>query len=169
MPDRFTTSVLLANIVLLNASFAQKAPCPPVSTSQIVSDVVVQGSSMNDGYGGWPVCGVGGQVYRKPDGGDRTSVMRVSRDGSTLLFSPPEHGYPVVIAAAGSGLNVLSSVYSTTERRVHFQMYHFDGQASLLAQNPVTIPIQPYGMAVMSSGRTIVLGTRLKDPDDDRK
>jgi len=171
MPNRFTTSFLLANIVLLNASYAQQATCPPVSTAQIVSDVVVQGASTNDGYGGWPVCGVDGQVYRTPSRRDLTSVMRVSRDGSTLLFSPPEHVHPEVIAASGSGVNVLSSVYSTAERRVHFQMYHFDSQANLLAQNQMTIPIQPYGMAVMSSGRTIVVGTHLKDPDnpDDRK
>src|SRR5215472_1963913 len=166
MPDRFTTSLLLANIVLLNASYAQKTPCPPVSTAQIVSDVVIQGASMNDGYGGWPVCGVDGQVYRKPGRGDLTSVMRVSRDGSTLLFSPPEHVYPGVIAAAGSALNILSSVHSTAERSVPFQMYHFDSQANLLAQNPVSIPVQPYGMAVMSSGRPIVVGTHLKDPDN---
>jgi len=51
MPDRFTTSLLLANIVLLNASYAQKTPCPPVSTAQIVSDVVVQGASRNDDMG----------------------------------------------------------------------------------------------------------------------
>jgi len=86
MPARFTTVVFLANIVLLNASYAQQASCPPVSTAQIVSDVVVQGASTNHGYGGWPVCGVDGQVYRRPGRGDLTSVMRVSRDGSTLYF-----------------------------------------------------------------------------------
>jgi hypothetical protein len=70
MPGRFTISVLLVNMVLLNNSSAQQAACPPLSTAQIVSDVVVQGASVNDGYGGWPTCGVDGQVYRHPSGGD---------------------------------------------------------------------------------------------------
>jgi hypothetical protein len=49
--------------------------------------------------------------------------------------------------------------------------YHFDSQADLLVQNQVTIPIQPWGMAVMPSGRTIIVGTHLNDPEhsDDRK
>ena len=62
-------------------------------TQQISSDVVVQGASVNDGYGGWPTCGLDGQVYRHPSG-DLTSVMRVSPDGSTLLFRLPEQVYP---------------------------------------------------------------------------
>jgi len=138
---------------------------------QIASDVVVQGASVNDGYGGWPSCGVDGQVYRHPGGGDLTSVMRVSPDGSTLLFTLPEHVYPGVIAPAGTGLDILSSLYSTAERRVHTQMFHFDRQANLLTQNQVTVPIQPWGMAVMPSGRTIIVGTHLNDPErpEDRK
>jgi hypothetical protein len=98
-------------------------------------------------------------------------VMRVSPDGSTLLFTLPEHVNPGVIAPAATGLNILSSVYSTAERRVLDQMFHFDRQANLLAQNRVIIPIQPSGMAVMPSGRTIIVGTHFSDPDhpDDRK
>jgi hypothetical protein len=138
---------------------------------EITSDVVVQGASVGDGYGGWSTCGADRQVYRHPGGGDSRSVMRVSPDGSTLLFTLPEHVYPGVIAPAGTGLIISSSVYSTAERRVHDQVFHFDSQANLLAQNQVTIPIQPLGMAVMPSGRTIIVGTHLTDPDhpDDRK
>jgi hypothetical protein len=95
------------------------------------------------------------------------SVMRVSRDGSTLLFSLPEHVSPEVIAPANAGLNILSSVYSDAERRTHLQVDHFDSQANLLAQNPVTIPIRPHQMAVLPSGRTIVAGTHSKgDPSN---
>jgi len=53
-----------------------------------------------------------------------------------------------VIAPTGSSLNI-PSAYSKAERRVQFQMYHFDSRANLLGQNQVTIPIQPYGMAVL--------------------
>lgn len=50
-------------------------------------------------------------------------------------------------------------------------MFHFDSPAGVLAQNQVTIPIQPSGMAVMPSGKTIIVGTHSNDPGhpDDRK
>jgi hypothetical protein len=126
---------------------------------------------MNDGYGGWPTCGVDGQVFRQPGAGDLTSVMRVSPDGSTMLFTLPEQVDPDVIAAAGTGLNILSLVYSIAEGRVYDQMFHFDSHANLLAQSQITIPIEPWGMAIMPSGRTIIVGTQLHDPEhpDDRK
>jgi len=138
---------------------------------EITSDVIVQNASVNDGYGGWPLCGVGGQVYRHPGGGDLTSVMRVSPDGSTLLFTLPEDVFPGVIAPAGTGLSVLSGVYSNSESHFSVVMFHFDSQAHLLARNPVTIPVQPYSMAVLPSGRTVVVGGHLKDADhpEDRK
>jgi hypothetical protein len=139
---------------------------------QTITDVVVQGASMNDAYGGGALtCGVDGQIYRHPSGGGMTSVMRISPDGSTLLFTLPEHVYPGVIAPAGTGLKILSSVYSSAERRSGLQMFHFDNLANLLAQNSVVIPIEPSAMAALPSGRTIVVGSHLKDPDypDDRK
>lgn len=164
MPGRFKISLLLVNIALLNSSYSQQAACPPVSTAQIVSDVVIRGASVNDGYGYWPICGVHGQVYRRPSVGRLTSVMRVSPDGSSLLFKLPDGAYVQATAPAGTGLNVLSLVYSPAERTYHDQMYHFDSQANLLTQNLVTIPIRPYAMAAMPSGRTIIVGTRSKDP-----
>lgn len=169
MPGRFKISIVLANVVLLNG-YAQQAPCPPVSTAQVVSDVVVRGASVNDGYGNWPMCGIDGQVYRGPAVGRLTSVMRVSPDGSSLLFTLPEHTYPQAISPAGTGLNILSGGYSATERRTHFRMYHFDSQANLLAENQGTIPIQPYAMAALSSGKTIVAGSSGSPySQDDRK
>ena len=163
MPCRSTIALLLANLLPVHISSAQQLPCPPVSTEQVISDVAVQGASMNDGYGGWPTCGANGQVYRHPGGGNLTSVMRVSPDGSTLLFRLPEQVNPGEIAPAGTGLNILGPS-SMAERRVHVQMYHFDGEANLIAQNHVTIPIRPSGMAVLPSGRTILAGYSNNDP-----
>ena len=40
---------------------------------QMTSDVVVQGASLNDGYGGWPTCGVDGRFIGISGGGDLTS------------------------------------------------------------------------------------------------
>jgi DNA-binding beta-propeller fold protein YncE len=37
-------------------------------------------------------------------------------------------------------------------------MYHFDTQANLLAQYPVSIDFEPTGMAVAPSGKTILVG-----------
>lgn len=103
-------------------------------------------------------------------GSNLTSVMRVSPDGSTLLFSLPEQVYPDEIAPAGTGLNILGPS-SVGGRRVHVQMYHFDSHANLIAQNQVTIPIRPTEMAVLPSGRTILAGHSNDDPHnhDDRK
>ena len=132
------------------------------TAQQITNDVVIQGASVNDGYGDWLTCGVDGQVYRHP-GGHLTSVMRVSPDGSTLLFRLPEQVYPREIAPAGTGLSILGPS-SKGERSVHVQMYHFDNQANLMAQSQVTIPIQPTSMAVLPSGRTILAGLSHDDP-----
>jgi hypothetical protein len=50
-------------------------------------------------------------------------------------------------------------------------MYHFDNQASLLEQDQGTLPLDPHAMAVLPSGRTIITGSHLDDPDhpEDRK
>jgi hypothetical protein len=146
---------LLLTVVLTVVSPAQQGN----------SDVVVQGASVNDGYGSWPTCGVDGQIYRSPSGGRLTSVMRVSRDGSTLLFNLPEGMAAGPIAPAGTGLNILSSFYSTAERRLSLQMLHFDSRADPLAQHEVTMPLQStMAMVAMPSGRTIIAGSHWKDP-----
>jgi hypothetical protein len=147
---------LLSSAVLVSVSPAQ----------QTTSDVVVQGASLNDVNGGWPTCGADGQLYRGPSGGDSTSVMRVSRDGSTLLFRLPEHAYPQAVAATNTGVNILSAVGPTPERRVHFQMFHFDSLANLLAHNRGTISLRPSSMATLASGTTILVGAHANDPDN---
>lgn len=163
MPARFTISVLFTSIALFSG-YSQQAACPPVNTAQIVSDVVIRGASVNDGYGNWPICGVDEQVYRRPSGGVLTSVMRVSPDGSSLLFKLPGQAIPNTIAPASTGLNILSTAYSRAGRRDLYQMYHFDTRANLLRQNQVVIPTRPYAMAALPSGRTIIAGTHSKDP-----
>jgi hypothetical protein len=119
MPSRFAIAAIFA-FLAIHISSAQ----------QVTSDVVVSNASLNDGYGGWSTCGVDGQVYRHPSGRLR-SIMRVSRDGSTLLFTVPDDVWPGTFAPAGTGLNILGSHVSQTEGRT-YEMYHFDSQANLV-------------------------------------
>ena len=163
MPARFTISLLLANVVLLSNSYAQQAACPPVSTAQIVSDVVVSGARVDDGYGGWTSCGVHGQVYRNSSG-RLNSIQRVSPDGSTLVFGLPDDVWPATMAPAGSGLNVLTSQYSRTEGRM-YEMYHFDEQANVITHRRLHLTFFPERMAVTSSGRAVVVGHFPEDFD----
>jgi hypothetical protein len=162
MPCRSTIALLLANILPVYISYAQQPPCPPVSTEQVISDVVVSGASVNDGYGGWTTCGMDGQVYRHPGSGHLRSIQRVSPNGSTLIFSLPDNVWPAAMAPAGTGLNILASNFSRTEGRV-YEMYHFNSQASLLTFRRVHMTFAPERMAVTSSGKTVVLGHY---PDD---
>jgi hypothetical protein len=152
--------------VLFCAAWAAASPA-----QEITGDVVVQGASMNDGYQGWTTCGVDGQVYRRPGMGAAHTVMRVSPNGSSQVFILPDHAYPGLVAPFGTGVRILSAVYVVAERRVHFRMYHFDSQASLLEQNQGTLPLYPQAMAVLPLGRTIAVGSRVDDPDhpEDRK
>jgi hypothetical protein len=87
---------LLFSVVLSAVSPAQ----------QITGDIVVQGASLNDGYGGFTTCGADGQVYRLPGSGAASSVMRVSPDGSSLVFTLPDHAYPGLVASVGTGVNI---------------------------------------------------------------
>lgn len=157
MPCRSAIALLLANLLPVYIGYAQQLPCPPVSTEQVISDVVVSGASVNDNYRGWTTCGTDAQVYRHPWSGHLTSIQRVSPDGSTLLFSLPDNVWPAAIAPAGTGLNILASKFSRTEGRV-YEMYHFDSQANLLTYRRVHMVFAPERMAVTSSGKTVVLG-----------
>jgi hypothetical protein len=165
MPCRSAIALLLANVLPVHVSYAQQACCTPVNTEQVISDVVVSGASVNDGYGGWTTCGTDGQVYRHPGSGHLRSIQRVSPDGSTLLFSLPDDAHPAAIAPAGKGLNILAGNFSQTEGRF-YEMYHFDSQANLLTRHRVHMTFAPERMAVTSSGKTIVLGHY---PDDFNK
>lgn len=162
MPCRSAIALLLANLLPVYISYAQQLPCPPVSTDQVISEVVVSAASVNDNYGGWTTCGTNGQVYRHPGSGHLTSIQRVSPDGSTLIFSLPDEVSPKAIAPSGTGLNILVGNFSRTDGRF-YEMYHFDSQANLLTRRRLHMTFAPERMAVTSSGKTIVLGHY---PDD---
>lgn len=162
MSHRSAVALLLANLLPFHISYAQQACCSPLSTEQVIRDVVVSGASVNDGYVGWTTCGNEGQVYRHPGSGRLTSIQRVSPEGSTLIFSLPDNAYPAAIAPAGKGLNILAGNFSQTEGRF-YEMYHYDGQANPLTHHRVHMTLAPERMAVTSSGKTIVLGHY---PDD---
>lgn len=162
MSSRFAIALLLANIFPVQMTYAQQATCPPMSTEQVVSDVVVQGASLNDGYDGGEIsCGIGGEIYRRGHGTLR-AVQRVSPDGSALVFPLPDDVWPAAVAPAATGLKILASHFSRTEGRV-YEIYHFDGDARLLTRRRVHITFAPHNMAVTSSGKTIVIGHH---PDD---
>jgi hypothetical protein len=91
--------------------------------------------------------------------------MRVSRDGSSLLFALPEHVRPQAVVVTGTGVNILSDD-PLFESRSYFQMFHFDGQANLLAENHGIIPVSATTMAALPSGRTILAGTHSNNPND---
>jgi hypothetical protein len=131
-------------------------PVPITHAQEVVSDVAIPGASMNDGYMGWTTCGVDGQVFRHSGTGHLNSIMRVSRDGSTVVFSVPD-GVTHAISPNGQGLNILSSRVSDTDGRI-LEMSHFDNRANLLTQHRVALDFAPTDMAVTSSGKTIVVG-----------
>jgi hypothetical protein len=135
----------------------------PCSAQQITSDVVISGASLGDGYG-WSVCDDEGRLYRPPlsarPGGQGVSLMRVAKDGSTLLFTLPEPGWSIgVFAPTATGLAVLNNRYSSADG-ISNHMYRFDGQGKLQRERTVSIDFQPVAMAETKSGMTIVVGYR---------
>jgi hypothetical protein len=86
----------------------------PLNSAQIISDVVVLNATINDGYASWSECGVNGEVYRHTSG-HVNSIMRVSPDGSALIFALPDGTWPAAIAPAGTGLKILT--YTSREMK----------------------------------------------------
>jgi hypothetical protein len=145
MPSRFAIAAIFAIFLATSLNYAQ-----------IISDVVVLNATINDGYAGWSECGLDGEVYRHTSG-HVNSIMRVSPDGSTLIFVLPDETWPAAIAPAGTGLNILTLHASIKGGRI-YEMYKFDHQANLLTHHPVHMTFSPERMAVTSSGKTIVVG-----------
>jgi hypothetical protein len=135
----------------------------PSPGQQITSDVVISGASMNDGYGR-SNCDEDGRLYRIPmnarPGGEPVSVMRVAKDGATLLFTLPRPDWSIqAIAPAVEGLVVLTNPGDEAERgRMH--IYRFDPHGDLQSQRTVSLDFQPVAMVEMKSGMTIVVGYR---------
>lgn len=153
MSRRLTVIVALACISIPWVCFAQQV------TKQVAKDMVIPGATLNDGFMGPMTCNAEGQLYRRPEGRGG-SVMRVDKDGSTLLFTLPEPEQRIgVIAPAGTGLAVLNSHYSP-DTGITYEMYRFDGQGKLVAQHSLSLDFRPNVMAVNSSGKVIVVGYR---------
>lgn len=151
MSSRLPIALLFASTFSVVISYAQ----------QETTDVVI--GLIRDNQ--LQACGVDGQVFLYsqnylPD--HDPSITRVSRDGSKVKFSLPDQTSPSVVAAYEGGVNILSSYTSRRKDGTSLgrtsEMYHFDSQANLLAQYPVSIDFQPTGMAVTSSGKTILVG-----------
>jgi hypothetical protein len=135
----------------------------PSSGQQITSDVVVSGASTKDGYGN-SNCDEDGELYRirmnaRP-GGEPVSVMRVAKDGSTVLFTIPQPDWGIqAISPSADGLIVAANSGDGAERGLT-HIYHFDLQGSLQAQRTVTLDFQLVAMAETKSGMTIAVGYR---------
>jgi hypothetical protein len=151
-PHRLTIIAVLAYFPLSCAAAQQSNP-------QTTNDVVIRGATLNDGLMGPMTCNADGQVYRRPSGRG-VSVMRVDKDGSTLLFTLPEQEQSVgVIAPAGAGLAVLNSHYSPPTG-VTYEMFRFDEQGKLVTQHNLSLDFRPSIMAISSSGKVTFVGYR---------
>jgi hypothetical protein len=152
-------AIAVAGISAIRPSFAQ----------QITSDVVISGASLNDGYGG-SHCDEDGQLYRRPvnarPGRQGASLMRVAKDGSTLLFTLPKPEWSIeVFAPTAAGLAVLTNPYDPTAGSSR-HMYRFDRQGNLQTERAVALDFHPLAMAETKSGMTIVVGYRTRESSD---
>jgi hypothetical protein len=155
MAPRFIVAIAItiAGILATRPSFAQ----------QITSDVVISGASLNDGYMG-SECDDDGQLYRlpvstRPDG-KGVSLMRVAKDGSTLLFTLPKPAWSIqAFAPVAVGLAVLVNPYDAASGG-SWHMYRFDRQGNLQSERTVAIDLHPLAMAETKSGMTIIVGYR---------
>lgn len=134
---------------------------PVAYAQQVISDNVVSGAGLNDGYYDWG-CDAQGRLYRRGNReGIRASVMRVARDGSTLVYRVPDAGEPrnakvlQAFSPLSTGLAIL-----TTKDVSGSEMYRFDGQGRLVGQRQVSLGFLPTAMAETSSGKMIVIGYR---------
>ena len=154
MPSRLTATLFfLACISSSHLSYGQ----------QIVGDVPVSWI----GLGGFSYqCDQKGQVFYRPDyrneKDDHQSVVRVNRDGSTLLFqTPDERDWIAAFAPANNGLVVVASFLpGTSDGRPspEFHLYHFDNKANVVTSHTVSFDFRPFLTAVTSSGKRVVVG-----------
>jgi len=151
MRFRFAISALLCACALpIHLGYAQ----------QITRDVLVSGVGLEDGASGFR-CDSEGQAYRMPAIGGRidNSVMRVARNGSTLLFKFPAEENLQAYAPTNAGLAILtvSTRMAPKDSPTNF-MYRFDAQGNIMTRRPVSIHFRPSAMAVTSSGKAILVG-----------
>lgn len=111
-------------------------------------------------------CGADGRTYFARVDRDHSagtisghSVLEVSRDGSIVTFQFSNGAVPVVAAFDVSGVTVIAVSRShVPHERGGYEIYQLDNQASSLGQYPVAIDFFPIQMAVLRSGKTIVVG-----------
>jgi hypothetical protein len=154
-----TSRFLLASAI----TFASFSATHPSFAQQITNEVVISGASLNDGYAGSD-CDDDGQLYRRPistrPGRQDLSLMRVAKDGSTLLFTLPKPEWSIqVFAPIAAGLAVMTNPYDPAEIGSK-HMYRFDRRGNLLTDRTVSIDFQPVAMTETKSGMTIVVGYR---------
>ena len=116
-----TSRFLLASTI----TFASFSATHPSFAQQITNEVVISGASLNDGYAGSD-CDDDGQLYRRPmsarPGGQDVSLMRVAKDGSTLLFTLPKPEWSIqVFAPIAAGLAVMTNSYTVSIGRAIFR------------------------------------------------
>jgi hypothetical protein len=154
----FVLAVVLMSLSAASSTYSQ----------QITSDVVISGASLNDGYGR-STCDEDGQIYRAPTsarpGGD-VSLMRVAKDGSTLLFTLPKPEWSIqVFGATASGLIVLANPSEPTEAGSK-HIYRFDSNGSLRTHHIVSLDFQPVAITETKSHMTIIVGYRPRTERD---
>jgi hypothetical protein len=157
MPFRF----MIASVIL---SLFIGAATQVAYAQQVTSDVVIFGAGPNDGYVNPGLCDSEGQLYRRSHGRGAQSVMRVARDGSTVIFATPENEGLLLVAPDSVGVTLLS-VSPPQSQVLPRHLYRFDRQGSLISQHEVTLGFNPLNMAVTSSGKIIVVGYRTQDQD----
>lgn len=149
--------------VALTLAFASILATHPSFAQQITSDVVIPGASLNDGYAG-SVCDDEGQLYRGPvsarPGGQGVSLMRVAKDGSTLMFTLPKPEWSIqVFTPTVAGLAVLTNRFDAATGATR-HMYRFDRQGNLQTERTVALDFNPVAMVETKSGMTILVGYR---------
>jgi hypothetical protein len=133
------------------------------SAQQISSDVAISGATLNDGYQ-FAACDDDGQFYRRPTSPrpwiQPTSLIRVAKDGSTLLFTLPKPEWAIeALAPTATGVAVLTDAQDAAERG-SMHMYRFDRQGTIQTERTVALDFLPVAMAETKSGMTIVVGYR---------
>jgi hypothetical protein len=147
--------------------FAGLSAIYPTSAQQITSDVVISGATLHDQYELFAYCDDDGEFYRRPraarPGSQAVSIMRVAKDGSTLLFTlPPPEWAIEVLAPTAAGLAVLTKPFDAAGPVAGLMhMYRFDRQGHLQTErSSLILDFQPVAMTETKSGMTVVVGYR---------
>jgi hypothetical protein len=157
-------------LLVIAVAFAGISAIYPTSAQQITSDVVISGATLNDQYG-FAYCDDDGEFYRRPlaarPWSQPVSIMRVAKDGSTLLFTLPTPEWSIeVLAPTAAGLAVLTKPHDAAEPGL-MHLYRFDRQGHLQTErSSVTFDFQPVAMTETKSGMTIVVGYRSRTIED---